>query len=49
MGQVDINPAFLGVENNTCDSPWPWQAQESGKEIDVAHGRATRRLAREKQ
>jgi len=45
MGEADVNPAFLGVESNTFDPPGPLQGQESGDEIDVAHGRATVRLA----
>ena len=45
MGEANVDPAFLGVESNTFDPPGPLQGQESGEEIDVAHGRVTVRLA----
>jgi len=45
MGEADVDPAFLRVESDTFDPPGPLQGQESGDEIDVAHGRATVRLA----
>ena len=45
MGEADVDPAFLGVEINTFNPPGSLQGQESGEEIEVAHGRATVSLA----
>jgi hypothetical protein len=45
MGEADVDPTSLGVQSDTFDPPGPLQGQESGEEVDVAHGRVTVRLA----
>ena len=45
MGEADVDPASLGVQSDTFNPPGSLEGQESGEEIDVAHGRATVRLA----
>ena len=49
MGETDVDPAFLEIESDPFDPPGSLQGQESGEEIDVAHGRAPIRLAMERE